>query len=164
MSRKRLQENVREEYYIIIMEKENVSENAKNSERDTKKEKKVWKIVLKACGWVLGVWIAVLGILQIVLSPAVLTGIVKKYAGEYVDAELSFRNIGISMFRAFPDVELKMEDCAVTYAHERFDGLIGMDMPVQFMGRGKAAAGQATTTRRRGLFQITHLRFSTAST
>ena len=144
MSRKRLQENVREEYYIIIMEKENVSENAKNSERDTKKEKKVWKIVLKACGWVLGVWIAVLGILQIVLSPAVLTGIVKKYAGEYVDAELSFRNIGISMFRAFPDVELKMEDCAVTYAHERFDGLIGMDMPVQFMGRGKAAAGQGS--------------------
>ena len=99
--------------------------------------KRVWKTVLKICAWVVGIWIALLGILQIMLSPAVLTGLVKKYAGEYVDADLCFKNVGISMFRAFPNVELKMEDCAVTYSHEKFDSLICMDMPVQFLGRGK---------------------------
>lgn len=103
-----------------------------------------WKRVLKTCVWVLGVWIAMLGVLQVVLSPAVLTGIVKKYSAEYVDAELSFENIGVSMFRAFPNIELEMENCAVTYSHGKFDSLIGKDMPVQFMGRGKAQEGDAS--------------------
>ncbi len=95
------------------------------------------RIVLKTCAWVLGIWFAVLGVLQIVLSPSVLTGIVKKYANEYVSADLNFRKIGISMFRAFPNVGLRMDSCTVTYPHERFDSLITRNMPVQFLGRGK---------------------------
>ncbi len=125
------------EHHFKIMEDRDIAEEKMPS---SKGRKRVWKTVLKICAWVAGIWIALLGILQIVLSPAVLTGLVKKYAGEYVDADLSFRNVGISMFRAFPNIELRMEDCAVTYSHEKFDSLISMGMPVQFMGRGKIQA------------------------
>lgn len=108
-----------------------------NPEREGAKKKRVWKKVLKVCAWLLGVWIAVLGVLQIVLSPAVLTGIVEKYANEYVDVDIDFTDIGVSMFRAFPNVELTMGGCTVTYDHNRFDSVISADMPVQRMGRGK---------------------------
>ena len=149
------------------MEKGNISENTKvetNTEKpmtDTGKEApqsaaekpsgkgRALKIALKTCAWILGIWFAVLGVLQIALSPAVMTGVVEKYANEYVSAELGFRNIGISMFRAFPNVELRMDSCTVTYPHEKFDSLITRNMPVQFMGRGKTdslTGGQACDT------------------
>lgn len=136
--------NVREIIYAArmtknttYMENGNISENTKNSTRGTARKARVRKAVLKVCAWALGIWIGILCVLQIVLSPSVMTGIVEKYANEYVSADLSFRNIGISMFRAFPNVELRMNSCTVTYPHERFDSLITRDMPVQFMGRGK---------------------------
>lgn len=110
----------------------------KNPETAEKKEDGgVGKKILKTVVWVLKIWLILLVILQIALSPSVLTGMVEKYAGNYVDADLSFKKIGVSMFRAFPNVSLRMEDCAVTYSHEKFDSLICMDMPVQFLGRGK---------------------------
>ena len=110
----------------------------KNPETAEKKEDGgVGKKILKTVVWVLIIWLILLVILQIALSPSVLTGMVEKYAGNYVDADLSFKKIGVSMFRAFPNVSLRMEDCAVTYSHEKFDSLIGRDMPVQFLGRGK---------------------------
>ena len=59
-------------------------ENRDIAEEKTSPEigrKRVWKTVLKICAWVAGIWIALLGILQIMLSPAVLTGRVEKYAG-----------------------------------------------------------------------------------
>ncbi len=128
------------------MENGNISENMKNTvngtagntEKGERRKKKGWKIALKVCAWVLGIWLGVLAVLQIVLSPSVMTGIVEKYANEYVSADLGFKDIGISMFRAFPNVELRMNRCTVTYPHGKFDSLITRNMPVQFMGRGKA--------------------------
>ena len=116
----------------VFEEKAGASGNAEG-----RKTGRRWKTVLKICAWIAGVWAAVLAVLQVVLSPAVLTGIVEKYAGEYIDADLDFRDIGMSMFRAFPDVELTMNGCSVTYPHDRFDGTLCSGMPVQSLGRGK---------------------------
>ncbi len=118
---------------------ENSSENSSEDRGEFPSGKgRVRKIVLRSCAWILGIWLAALVVLQIVLSPSVMTGIVEKYANEYFCADFGFRNIGISVFRAFPNVELRMDSCTVTYPHESFDSLITQDMPVQFMGRGKA--------------------------
>ncbi len=117
---------------------EKTEEPSKNTEKFADGKGKVRKILTGICAWVLGIWLVALVALQIVLSPSVMTGIVEKYANEYFSADFGFRNIGISMFRAFPNVELRMDSCTVTYPHESFDSLITRDMPVQFLGRGKA--------------------------
>lgn len=91
----------------------------------------------KVLAWTAGVWIVLLVIVQISLSPAVLTRIVDKYANEYIDADMSFESIGISMFSSFPNVCLNMDNCAVTYGHDKFDGCIDPDIVLQKMGRGE---------------------------
>ncbi|MGN0190020.1 MAG: hypothetical protein ACI39U_00030, partial [Candidatus Cryptobacteroides sp.] len=98
---------------------------------------KGWKRALKILAVVAGIWAGVLLILQVALSPAVLTGIVEKFAGEYIDADLDFESIGVSMFRNFPDIRLEMENCSVTYAHDRYDGSIDPDIKLQQLGRGE---------------------------
>ena len=95
------------------------------------------KIALKIAASLAGIWAGLLLILQLTLSPAILTDIVGKFANSYLDADLEFESIGISMFRNFPDIRLKMDNCAVTYAHERFDGVVDPDIRLQQMGRGE---------------------------
>ncbi len=96
------------------------------------------KVALGVVGGLVGFWAVVLVVLQIVLSPAVLSGIVSKYAGEYIKgADLQFKQIGVSMFKAFPEVELNLDSCTVTYPHEKFDSLIAPDFKIQYMGRGQ---------------------------
>ena len=70
-----------------------------------------------------GIWLALLIILQIALSPSVLTPAINRTAAEYIDGEVSFGKVRISMFRHFPNIGLLMEDCSVTYPAERFDSL-----------------------------------------
>ena len=95
------------------------------------------KIALKIAASLAGIWVGLLLILQLTLSPAILTDMVRKFANSYLDADLEFESIGVSMFRNFPDIRLKMDNCAVTYAHERFDGVVDPDIRLQQMGRGK---------------------------
>ena len=105
---------------------------------DSKKvTKRGRKIALKIAASLAGIWAGLLLILQLTLSPAILTDIVGKFANSYLDADLEFESIGVSMFRNFPDIRLKMDNCAVTYAHERFDGVVDPDIRLQQMGRGE---------------------------
>lgn len=78
---------------------------------------------LKALLWIIGVWAAVLIVLQICLSPSVLGRIVHRYADEYIDGDLSFSKVKLSLFRHFPNVGITIEDCSVTYPSDRFDSL-----------------------------------------
>ena len=73
--------------------------------------------------WIAGIWIAVLVILQIALSPSVLTRIVDRYAAEYIDGSLSFGKVRLSVFRHFPNIGITMDDCALTYPAEKYDSL-----------------------------------------
>lgn len=84
---------------------------------------KHWKTLLKILAWTAGIWLIVLIVLQAALSPSVLTRIVNRIASEYVDGELSFGKIRLSMFRHFPNIGISMEDCSITYPAERFDSL-----------------------------------------
>ena len=87
------------------------------------KSGKPMKKVLKVMLWIAGIWIAVLSVLQIILSPSVLTGIVDTYVKEYIDGNLSFGTIRLSVFRHFPNIGISMEDCSLTYPADRFDQL-----------------------------------------
>ena len=82
---------------------------------------RIFKICGKVILWFVGIWIALFGILELVLSPSVMTGLVNKYANEYIDGELKFSRASISMFKRFPNVVLNLEDFSITYPADRFD-------------------------------------------
>ena len=85
------------------MKERNIPENAQQTTTQAG-DKRVLKRLLKAMLWIAGIWLALLIILQVALSPAVLTKVVDKLAPQYIDGDLSFSKIKISMFRYFPNV------------------------------------------------------------
>ena len=82
---------------------------------------KICKTICKVILWFAGIWIALFAILELALSPSVMTRLVNKYANEYVDGELKFSKASVSMFRRFPNVVLSLEDFSITYPSDRFD-------------------------------------------
>lgn len=84
-----------------------------------KRFSKVIRILL----WAVGIWAALLVAIEIALSSSTATGIVNRYAAEYVDGDLSFGRISVSTFRHFPTVSLTLEDFSITYPSDRFDHL-----------------------------------------
>lgn len=59
-------------------------------------------------------------VLQAVLQPKVLTRIVNRAAAQYVEGEVSFREIRAYVIRSFPYLEIKASDFSITYPHERY--------------------------------------------
>ena len=65
------------------------------SKGKNKRMRTVWKVLL----WIAGIWAALLVIIQLALSPAVLTRLADNFAGQYVDGEVSFGKVRLSVFR-----------------------------------------------------------------
>ena len=78
------------------------------------------KRITRTILWIAGIWVVLLLVLQIVLSPSVLTRIVNRFATEYVDADVSFERVRLSMFRHFPNAGIIIDDCRITYPSDRF--------------------------------------------
>ena len=83
--------------------------------------KKVVTRVAKVLLWIVGIWAVILIALQVMLSSSVLTDLVNDLAEEYVDGDISFGRVEVSVFRNFPDVRLSLDDFSVTYPSDRFD-------------------------------------------
>ena len=98
--------------------------------------RKWWKILLKAALWFIGIWAALLVILQVALSEKVLTKLVNKYAAEYIDGEISFGSAEVSMFKRFPRVFLSLDDFSITYPADRFDAQEKMGVQGYLMHKG----------------------------
>ena len=79
------------------------------------------KTVLKWMAWITGIWMTILVALELFLTSSALTGIVNKVASEFIDGELSFGKVELSMFKRFPSACLTMEDFSITYPADRFD-------------------------------------------
>lgn len=91
-------------------------------------------------GAVAGLWLAVMAVLQIVMSPSVMKNIVEKVAAEYVDADVRVNDIRAHMFRSFPNIVLTLDGLEVTYPHDRYARYdsVGIDGHLRHAGRGKA--------------------------
>lgn len=81
-----------------------------------KKIKTIWKVLL----WIAGIWAVLLISVQIILSPAVLTRLADKYAAEYIDGNVSFGEVRLSVFKSFPYLNIGFSDVSVTYPADRF--------------------------------------------
>lgn len=82
-----------------------------------------WRRAGKALAWIFGIWAALLILVQIVLSPAVLTRIANSYSDGYVDGDIRFGSASASMFTHFPSLTLSFDDFSITYDPEKFDTL-----------------------------------------
>lgn len=58
--------------------------------------------------------------LQVLLRPTVLTGLVNRFAAQYVDGDLGFREVRAHVIKSFPFLNIEAEDLAVTYPHALF--------------------------------------------
>ena len=103
--------------------------------------KKWWKTILKILLWFIGIWGALLVIMQLVLSEKVLTRLVNRYATEYIDGDVSFGSASVSMFKRFPRIFLTLDDFAVTYPADRYDELekMGAQGHLMYGGCGETA-------------------------
>lgn len=76
---------------------------------------------------------------QVILSEKTLTKLVNRYATEFVDANVSFGRVKLSLVERFPHISLKLEDVSVTYPHDRF---AAQDSLAQAMSRMAGAGRQ----------------------
>lgn len=108
-------------------------------------EKKNHKGILSRLGktvvWIIGIWLALMTVLQIVLSPGVMTRIINNVAAEFVDGDISFGKASVSVFKRFPKVTLSMEDFSITYPADRSDSLerAGVQGHLLYHGCGETA-------------------------
>ena len=121
----------------VNMKEDINKETEPSQDKKTRPSTKILKVLL----WIAGIWLAILLALQVLVSPKVLSGIVDRFAAEYIDGDLSFNKVRLRMFRHFPNVGISIEDCALTYPAERFDSLeaAGPQARLVFQGTGETA-------------------------
>ena len=82
--------------------------------------RKAWKIILGFFIGVLALVLLLLIVFQVLMRPAMLTGAVNRLAADYVDGDVSFREVRAHVIKSFPFVDIDAKDFAVTYPHERY--------------------------------------------
>ena len=105
--------------------------------------KTVWKVLL----WVAGVWAVILIAVQVALSPSVLTRLANLFANEYVDADVSFGEVRLSVFRSFPYLNIGFTDFSLTYPSDRYAAVEDTTYYMMRQGRGPGADTLASVRR-----------------
>ena len=105
--------------------------------------KTVWKVLL----WVAGVWAVILIAVQVALSPSVLTRLANRFANEYVDADVSFGEVRLSVFRSFPYLNIGFTDFSLTYPSDRYAAVEDTTYYMMRQGRGPGADTLASVRR-----------------
>lgn len=85
------------------------------------KKNRGWKIFRNILLTVVCIWLVILAILQIALTPGVLTSAANKVAAQMVDGDVAFRKVSASVFRHFPYVSVTFDSLSVTYPTDRFE-------------------------------------------
>ena len=86
-----------------------------------KKNTRGWKTFRKVLLWLVGIWAVLLVALQIALSDSVLTGIVNSLADDFFTEDVDFGKVSASVLKNFPNLNVTVEDVAVTYPHDKFE-------------------------------------------
>ena len=106
-------------FYYIWTAKQKIMK--KDSTGNAGKKNRGWKIFRNILLTIVGIWAVILIVLQIALTPGVLTAAVNKAASRMVDGDVSFGKVRASVFRHFPYVSVTFDSLAVTYPSDRFE-------------------------------------------
>ena len=78
--------------------------------------------------------------LPLLLNSRIVTDLVDRYAAEYIDGELEYSGLHISLYRDFPLVEITLENAALTYPHERFSQYDLAPAPNRLLDAGRGVS------------------------
>lgn len=81
------------------------------------------KRIFKALIWIIGIWLTLMLVIQIALSPSVTGRLIDRVAAEYIDGEVNAGNASVSLFRRFPNATVSIDSFSITYPAERYDSL-----------------------------------------
>lgn len=85
------------------------------------------------------------GILQLVLTPDIIHKAVDRYYPRFIDAELSFSEARVSLFRHFPNISLCLDDASLTYPSDRYAQQENIDYQAVLMQMGRNTEACADT-------------------
>jgi hypothetical protein len=112
-------------------------EEAEHKEKLAKHRRRIVKIALFSF---LGLWAFVIILMQIILTPKVLTGIVNKAAAQYVNGDVNFGKISGSMLKSFPNLNVTIDDFSLTYPHGRFTSYDSLGTKGRLLALGRGAS------------------------
>ena len=69
-----------------------------------KKKRHIAVRILRLILWTAIIWAGLLLAIQLLLSPSMVNRLIDRYAPEYIDGNLEFSKVRVSMFRHFPNV------------------------------------------------------------
>ena len=93
----------------------------KKSSGGNRKKRRAWKITRNILLGIIGLWAVILIILQIVLTPGVLTNLANNFAAGMVDGNVTFGKVRASVFRHFPYLDVTFDSLSVTLARKAPD-------------------------------------------
>ena len=83
--------------------------------------------------------VVLIAALQVLLHSGVVTNLVNKYASEYVDGELGYSSLDISLFKSFPNIRVTIDSLSLTYPHDRFARYDGKGLRDARLDAGRGA-------------------------
>ena len=122
---------------------------------NNKRKIRLFRVII----WILGIWIATLAVLETALSSTMLTNSVNRIAGKYIDGDISFGDVSISVMRRFPNICLNLDDFSITYPADRFDAseAASVQGALMYQGSGVQADTLASFDRFYAKISIFHL-------
>jgi len=87
----------------------------------------ITKTITHCTLWTAGIILSLLLIVQILLTPRVLTPFIEKYAAHFVDADVSFDRVSVNVFRNFPNISITIDSCTITYSSDKFAELTSQE-------------------------------------
>lgn len=82
---------------------------------------------------------ALVAALQVLLHSRVVTNLVDRYASEYVDGDLGYSRLDISLFKSFPNIRVTIDSLSLTYPHDRFARYDGKGLRDARLDAGRGA-------------------------
>lgn len=95
------------------------------------------KILRGLIAAVAGLFFLVAAALYLLTSTSLAGRLVSAFTQELLDADLKFSRLDLSLFRSWPDVNVRLDSVCVTYPHSRFEMVA--EMPLQGDGCGDGA-------------------------
>lgn len=96
--------------------------------------------ILKRIGIGMGITVILLVVAgEVLLQTGALTGLVNRYASEYVDGTLHVGRVTGSLLSRFPKVRLCLDDVRITYPHDRFSYAPGCERVERYTCEGRGA-------------------------